>query len=50
MDYGIAETRKITNQTFGTNDKIVMFKWTAKRIDKYGEHDRWVAGGISDSQ
>lgn len=46
----MAEMRKIINQTLGTNDKMVMFRWIAERIATQGVHATWVAGGISDSQ
>lgn len=50
MDYKIVKIKKITNQTLGTNEKIVMFRWIAERITAYSEHATWVACGIGDSQ
>lgn len=50
MDYRMAKMRQITNQTLGTEDKMVMFRQIDERITAHGEHDTWVAGGIGDLQ
>lgn len=50
MDYRISMMMKITNQTLGNDDKIVMFRWIAERVAPHSEYSAWVIGGIRDLQ
>lgn len=46
----MVKMRKITNRTLGVEDKMVIFRWMAKRIASNGMHVTWVSGGFGDSQ
>lgn len=44
MDYRMEKMRKITKKTLGFEDKMVFFRWIAKRISSNGKNVVWIVG------
>lgn len=49
IDYRTTEMRKITNQTLGTNDKLVMFRWIIECISLNDVYTAWAEGCMEES-